>query len=149
MSSVQAEVASAIAAKLNSDDAGLGLATPATWAYRIEYSLVELEQLRVTAIPGGMEWTRDTRAQSRNSLQISIVLQQRLGSPGDERGDIDRIVEMVEQIADYLLANYSPVPGVVLQSVETVPIPDEEHLVNQRVATCLVGATYRTMRAPL
>jgi hypothetical protein len=146
MSSIQAQLAQAVTDQLNSAEAGLDLANPAIFAWQKVWTQAELATMRLTVLPGGMSWARETREAYRNGLQVTVMIQKRLGLPENETEDIDAVVQVVEKIADHLAANYQPIPGCMLETVETVPIPDEEQLVNQRTITCLVGVTYRAMR---
>lgn len=114
----------------------------------------DLQSLRVTVVPLGPTIEGDSRSTSRVELPVQIGVQKRLD--GDANTDIDPLVLLAEEIADYWLPASGDRPILVFGAGDAhaaycVSLTHDfvaavEHLDSMRVLTCVMTATFRKVR---
>lgn len=139
------DIANGVVGELNSPTSPIaGLAT-AERAYSPVFDLHDMKDLHVTVVPRGLEMSAASRSLTQSEVQIDIGVQEKLDSK--EQSEIDGLMVLVEQIADYLRGRrLGAVPEVVWLKTENNPIFAQEHMGELRQFTSVLTATYRVMR---
>ena len=142
------DIADAVAAELNA-------AEPGTFSEDVDaqrrvlpkFELADLKDLKVSVVPKGIEIENATRDARRCDISVDIGIQQKVGKDVD--AEVERLCELVEQIADYLAArglSASGMSGVALVSIANDPVYSTEHLADDLVFTSVLTVTYRTLK---
>jgi len=142
------DIADAVAAELNAAEAGT-FAEDFTAQRRVlpKFELADLADLKISVVPKGVEIERATREARRCDISVDIGIQQKVGKDVD--AEVERLCELVEQIADYLAGRgllASGMSGVAFLSVANEPIYSTEHLADDLVFTSVLTVTYRTLK---
>lgn len=145
--SVIVQVADAVTASLNA-----GTFSQEFTAQRLHqpsFDLAELATLHVSVVPRSQTITNAARQSSYFDCAIDVGIQQRLQptEPSHEQGQIDALLDLVQEIADHLrhkrLDDY---PDAAWLSIEHDPVVASEHLDQNRQFTSVLTATYRVKR---
>ena len=142
--SVTIDVADAVVMELAGAPAGT-FNQPFTPQRRVlpQFELSELKDLKVTVVPRSVENSPAARGLTLKDVQIGIGVQKRLGK--ELESDIEPLVALVEQIADYLRRRpLGSIPAVWVRTAND-PIYAAEHLAEDRVFTSVLTVSYRLM----
>jgi len=142
------DIADAVAAELNA-------ASPGTFSEEFDaqrlilpkFELAELADLKASVVPKGIEFENASRDARRCDISVDIGIQQKIGKDIDT--EVERLSELVEQIADYLAGRgllASEMSGVRFLSIANEPIYSTEHLADDLVFTSVLTVTYRTLK---
>ena len=96
--SLLADTAEAVACALNGHRFGQALV--ATRGYRPEFQLREMDQLRVTVVPGNMEEGRFDRQYMEFSPRADVAVQKKVDI--GNVAEIDALMDLVQEFADFL-----------------------------------------------
>lgn len=117
----------------------------ATRGYLPRFELGDLETLRVTVVPKGLEIVRASRDARQHDYQLDVAVQKKLGAT--DAAEIDPLMDLVEEVADYFdgrALDTDPVARCL--TVENVPIYAPEHMHEHRVFTSVLTLSFRTWR---
>ena len=137
------ELADAIVAELRAEP----LTLDAVRAYRPEFELAELQTLRVSVVPRGIEITSANRNINRHDISIDVGVQQKVDA--EDSAALDGLMKLVERIADQLRIkrlNLSGGGGAVWVKTANDPIYSPEHLQTKNVFTSILTFTFCVMR---
>ncbi len=115
--------------------------------YQPQFDLADLETLRVSVVPRSLSISGSSRRQSQYDALIDIGIQKRLIADGDEKAQVDALLDLVEEIADHLrFERLATMPEAVWVGLAHEPVIAAEHLEQHRQFTSLLTATYRVLR---
>jgi len=147
-----ADLADAVVAALNGETFSQSFTAART--YLPVSTQQSLQTLRVTVVPLGPTIEGDSRAAARVELPVQIGVQKKLD--GDANADIDPLVLLAEEIADYWLPNSGDRPIIAFGaggahaaycvSLNHDFVAAVEHLDSMRVLTCVMTVTFRKVR---
>lgn len=138
--------ADAVAAEINGAAPGtFGLAVTAKRDYLPDFDLADLKELRVSVVPAGRVDASLARNTAQRDLSIHVGVQQRVSL--DEPGDLDALMELVEQIADFFRhRRLSAMPTAAWIKTEYLPVYSQEHLQQKQVFTSVLTLTFRVVQ---
>ena len=158
--SLPIDVANAIAAEINAQSQlsnnVLGAVFTAVRAYRPQFDLVALKELRVSVVPRSIVIEMLDRRSNQNDVSVDVAVQQKVDP--DDTQSIDALMVLVQKIADYLrLKRLTLVDGTsgatsgggasgVWIKTENVPIYSPEQLETKQVFTSVLTFTYRVVK---
>ena len=139
-------VADAVVAELNSAPAGtFAQAFAAARHYRPQFDLAELKTLRVSVVPKGIAITGLMRSANQHDVSIDVAVQKKV-NPTDS-AELDGLMTLVEQIADYFrLRRLTALPTALWTKTENVPVYAPEHLEQKQVFTSVLTFTFRVVK---
>ena len=142
------DIADAVAAELSAAEPGT-FAEEFTAQRRVlpKFELADLADLKVSVVPKGIEIENASREARRCDISVDIGVQQKVGKDVD--AEVERLCELVEQIADYLAGRgllASGMSGVAFLSIANEPVYSTEHLADDLVFTSVLTVTYRTLK---
>ena len=140
--SIIADTADAVVAALNGHQ--FSQAFTAVRAYRPEYDLREMADLRVTVVPKAVEMTTAGRGIAQSDIQIDLAVQKKLSSC--DNSEIDTLMGLVQEIAEFVRAT-GRFGDAVWVRAENAPIYSQEHLGEMRLFTSVLTVTLRVMTA--
>jgi hypothetical protein len=140
--SIIADIADAVVAALNGHQ--FSQEFTAMRAYRPEYDLRELADLRVTVVPKSVEMTTAGRGLAQSDIQIDLAVQRKLSS-GDN-AEIDALMGLVQEVAEFIRST-GRFGDAVWVKTENSPIYAPEHLGEMRLFTSVLTVTLRVMTA--
>lgn len=145
MSTITA-IADAVVARLNAGS--FSQSFTAERHYQPVFDLADLETLRVSVVPRSLAIVGASRRQSQFDAQIDIGIQKRLTpDPTDDQSEIDALLDLTEEITDYLRFERLPeAPEAVWVGVTQEPVVAAEHLEQHRQFTTILTLTYRVLR---
>ncbi|MBX3356434.1 MAG: hypothetical protein KF724_12130 [Phycisphaeraceae bacterium] len=143
------DIADAVAARLNAGT--FSMPFTAVRRYQPVYALDELATLRVSVVPRSLAIVGASRQTSQVDAQIDIGVQKRLSSspasPASDEAEIDALLGLVEEIADWMrFARLPTTPEAVWVGVAQEPVVAGEHLEQHRQFTSILTVTYRMLR---
>ena len=141
------DIAEAVAAELNAAEPGT-FSQDFTARRKVipAYKLEELNGLKVSVVPRGVEITSSTRAGSQYDFALDIGIQKRIGRDVDT--DVQALIVLVDEIADFLQRRpLAAAPFVKWLRCFNDPIYVPEHLTEQRTFTSVLTLTYRAVTA--
>jgi hypothetical protein len=143
--SIIPDIADAVVTALNGHQFSETFA--AVRAYRPEYDLRELADLRVTVVPKSIEMTTAGRGLAQSDIQIDLAVQKKLSanSSGDN-AEIDALMGLVQEIAEFIRST-GRFSDAVWGKTENSPIYAPEHLGEMRLFTSVLTLTLRTIVA--
>jgi len=112
-----------------------------------KFELADLKDLKVSVVPKGIEIENASREARRCDISVDIGVQQKVGKDVD--AEVERLCELVEQIADYLAArglSAAGMSGVAFVALANDPIYSTEHLADDLVFTSVLTVTYRALK---
>lgn len=150
MSTITA-IADAVVARLNAGSGGYSMPFTAVRRYQPVFDLEDLATLRVSVVPRSLAIVGASRQTSQFDAQIDIGVQKRLSpapaSPASDETEIDALLGLVEEIADWLrFARLPTTPEAVWVGVAQEPVVAGEHLEQHRQFTSILTVTYRVLR---
>ena len=142
------DIADAVGVELNAAEPG-AFAEEFTAQRRVlpKFELADLEDLKVSVVPKGVEIENAARDARRCDISVDIGIQQKVGKDID--AEVERLCGLVEQIADYLAGRgllASGMSGVRFLSIANEPIYSTEHLADDLVFTSVLTVTYRALK---
>jgi hypothetical protein len=140
--SIIANIADAVVAALNGHQ--FSQSFTAVRAYRPEYDLRDMGDLRVTVVPKSTEMTTAGRGLAQSDIQIDLAVQKKL-TTGDN-AEIDALMGLVQEIAEFIRST-GRFGGAVWVKTENSPIYAPEHLGEMRLFTSVLTLTLRVMTA--
>jgi len=99
--------------------------------------------LKVVVLGTAEETSQAARDEDWTDLRIEVGIVRRIDR-GDFDADVDRLVELVEQIRDYLRDH--EIDGAVQTEIAVAPLYDHERLLTKALFAAVVVATYRVSR---
>jgi hypothetical protein len=140
--SIIADIADAVVAELNGHE--FSQEFTALRAYRPEYDLREMGDLRVTVVPKAVEMTTAGRGIAQSDIQIDLAVQKKLSAC--DNAEIDTLMGLVQEIAEFIRST-GRFGGAVWVKTENSPIYAPEHLGEMRLFTSVLTVTLRVMTA--
>jgi hypothetical protein len=107
-----------------------------------KFDLKELKTLKVVVVPRGrvLSVADRSRAQQDYAIDIGVLLK----LSGTTPGQVDPMISLVEEIADFFRAKrLSDYPAAAWLKTEHNPLYDLEHLDQLRQFTSVMSVTYR------
>ncbi len=145
MASSMVSLCEAIVAALNDPAAGLNLPVPAVLAYLPQYSLSDLDTMRVTVSPSTADIEGVSRSGNEYSLSVDVGVQKHLAS-GDN-AEIATLMELGERIEGVLrLKRLGGYQAAVWSKSANSPVYAVEHLQSDKVFTSVWTFTFRIIR---
>jgi len=135
-------IAEAVVAALNGHQ--FSQSFTAVRAYRPEFDLRELADLRVTVVPKSVEMTTAGRGLAQSDIQLDLAVQRKLSS-GDN-AEIDALMGLVQEIAEFIRCT-GRFGDAMWVKTENSPIYAPEHLGEMRLFTSVLTVTLRVMTA--
>lgn len=108
--------------------------------YQPEYTLAELENLKVDVVPLSAQRELGSRTHLSRDEEIAIGIQKRTGG---ETAAIDALVYLTEEIADYCLTLTLASGQATCIGVRIDPLFAEGNLRESRVFTSVIVCTFR------
>ena len=143
------DIADAVTAELNGEDADFSQAFEAQRKVRPSFELTDLADLRVTVVPKGFEASVASRSLSQYDVQVDIGIQKKLSAGADEDTEVATMCGLVEEIADFLKGRRVEGEGwsaAWARPAVNDPVYSTEHLAEKRVFTSVLTLTYRVMK---
>jgi hypothetical protein len=114
--------------------------------YQPAFTLEELADLRVSVVPRTTAITAASRDSSVFECVIDVGVQKKLSAEGAE-GEIDALLDLVEEITDHLRQKrLSDAPEAAWAGIAHEPVVSSESLEQHRVFTSVLSVTYRVRR---
>jgi hypothetical protein len=116
-------------------------------AYRPEFDLVDLKNLRVSVVPKAIEITSLGRRANQHDVGVDVAVQQKVDLA--DTATLDGLMLLVQQIADFLrLRRIDLADGASAMWVKTenTPIYSPDHLETKQVFTSVLTFTFRVVR---
>jgi hypothetical protein len=137
-------IADAVAAHINAGSFSRPVA--AVRMHQPAFTLEELAQLRVTVVPRSTAITAASRDSSVFECAVDVGVQKKLHAEGAD-GEIDALLDLVEEVADHLRLQRLPgAPDAAWVGIAHEPVVSGESLEQHRVFTSVLSVTYRTGR---
>lgn len=134
-------IADAVAAHLNAGTFSQPIS--AQRIYQPAFTLEELKDLRVSVVPRSTGITTATRDSSTFECAVDVGVQKKIG----EEGEIDGLLDLVEEIADHLRLKRLPdAPDAAWVAISHDPVVSAEALNEHRAFTSVLTVTYRVRR---
>ena len=112
--------------------------------YRPDFDLKDMNDLHVTVVPQGIEMSTLGRNVVQDDVQIDMAVQKRLSAPENEEAELDALMALVREVADFIRAT-GQFDGGVWTNTENVPIYSQEHLAELRQFTSVLTLTFRVI----
>jgi len=146
MGALLIDIADAVVAELNSAAAGTFAQTfIAARHYRPQFDLADLKTLRVSVVPKSLAITGLMRSANQHDVSIDVAVQKKV-NPTDS-AELDGLMTLVEQIADYFrLRRLTALPGALWTKTDNVPVYAPDHLEQKQVFTSVLTFTFRVVR---
>ncbi len=139
-----ASIADAVAAHINAGTFSQPIT--AERMYQPAFTLEDLKDLRVSVVPRTTAISAASRDSSIFECVIDVGVQQKLPA-GDEEIEIDRLLDLVEEIADHLRLRRLPdAPEAAWAGITHEPVVSSESLEQHRVFTSVLSVMYRVRR---
>ena len=140
------DIADAVVAELN----GHSFSQPvvAERLYRVAFELPDMKTLHVSVVPKGVEMQGASRTLVQHDYQIDVGVQKKLpASPAGDNAEIDALMALVEEIADFFRQRrLQAMPNVIWVQTQNLPIYSPEHLEQLRQFTSVLTLTFRVLR---
>lgn len=141
MSSQIARMCDAVVDKLNA--ATLSQPFVAERHYQPQRELEEMDQLRVTVVPRGVNLQTQDRANLRTDVDIDIAVQKRVS---EALADVESLVQLIEEIIAELWSEpFIEPPKARVVVIRNEPLYAPDHLRELRQFTSVITATYRIL----
>ena len=109
-----------------------------------DFELADLQDLRVTVVPRGVEITGSSRTMSQHDVQIDVGVQKKLGTDLDT--EVAELVGLVEEISNYLKRrSLAAAPQACWVKTANEPVYAPDHLADKRLFTSVLTLTYRLL----
>jgi hypothetical protein len=139
MSATIIDIADAVVTRLNAQT--FGQEFTATRSMLPRFDLKDLDVLRVTVVPAGLQEERNSRESKRRDYEIHVGIQKRIDDTSD--ANIAAMVELVEEIADDLDGLTFATPRATCIGAETVVLYDPAILDQRRAFMSVLSLTWR------
>lgn len=114
-------------------------------AYRPQYELAELKDLRVTVVPAGVEETSAARTITQRDVSIDVGVQKKLTVADAE--ELDPLMALVEELQSFFrrrrLSGYRE---AICVKTANEPLYSVEHLDEFRQFTSVIRLTFRVLQ---
>ena len=141
--SVILDIADAVVASLNAGS--FALEFEAARKYQPVFELQEMHSLHVSVVPKSLAITTASRDSGYFDCAIDIGVQKKVDT--EQSGDIDALVNLVEQIADHLrMKRLDGLPEAAWLSIANEPVFAPDHMDQIRQFTSVLTVTYRVRR---
>ena len=140
------DIADAVVAELNGGT--FSEAFTAERHYKPVFDLPEMKTLHVTVVPKGVDISAATRGLLRHDYQIDVAVQKKLlaGAGAGEATEIDGLMGLVEEIADFFKGRSLDSVSAVWVATENAPVYSPEHISELRQFTSVLTLTFRVLR---
>ena len=140
-----ADIAGAVVTALNGHT--FSQTFTAARAYLPVFDLKDMEDLRVTVVPRGVEMSTAGRGLAASDVQIDVAVQKKLSADtGGDNAEIDALMGLVQEIAEFIRSTGRFGDGSWVRT-ENVPIYSPEHLGELRQFTSVLTLTLKVMTA--
>ncbi len=147
MSSVLVTIAEAVKDSLNAaPDGTFSQSFTATRAYDPLWELEDLGTLRVTVTPASYDSTAADRARNQDELTVHVAIQKHLGDDAQANTVPDALMDLVQEIADYL-DRTAQGDAQWLRTQVLTPY-SVAHWRQKNAFTAVLAVTYRLTRTP-
>ena len=110
-----------------------------------DYELADLKDLRVTAVPRGVEITGSSRSLCQHDVQIDIGVQKKISADTDTQ--VAELLGVVDEIAEFLQRRrLAAVPSAAWVKTANEPVYAPDHLAEKRLFTSVLPVTYRLLK---
>ena len=109
-----------------------------------EFDLADMQDLHVTVVPRQVESAVLDRGSDSHDVKVDVAVQRKVASVANE--EIDPLMALVREIADYLNRRPLPSVGAIWRKTENAPVYSPEHLREMRQFTSVLTVTYRVVR---
>ncbi|MCY2923843.1 MAG: hypothetical protein NT031_00105 [Planctomycetota bacterium] len=140
-----ADITRAIVDALNGAPQPFDQAFTAVRSYRPQFDLEDMTALHVTVVPRTREGGTPSRGTAQDRIVIDVAVQKRLDEKIGDEEQIDALVGLTEQIADFL-ATAGPYAGARWIEDENAPVYSREHLTSLHQFTTVVSVSLLHMR---
>lgn len=146
MASIQTQIADAVVTALNA--ATLGETFTAVRTFAPEFTIPELDTLRVSVVPTSIAERITSRSQDEADVVVGVLVQQRVTSETTAGIDQDRVAELVElcEKIDELFRHKDLSDLASWSGTEYTTIYDPKHLKDHLVFSSLVTFTFTFWR---
>jgi len=142
MGATTVDIAEAVKEALNGGS--FSQAFGAVRAYRPEYDLEGLKDLRVTVVPKALEVAPVSRGSANHNVDVDVAVQKRTGM---DTSAVDALMALVEEIADYFRQKRLPDhETAVWVGATNEPVYSPEHLREHGVFTSVLTLSFRVVR---
>ncbi len=140
------DIADAVVAELNGHT--FSQAFTAVRLYRPVFELADMKTLHVSVVLKGVEMQGASRSVVQHDYQIDVGVQKKLPtSPSGDAAEIDALMALVEEIADFFRQRrLQEMPNVIWVRTENQPVYSLEHLEQLRQFTSVLTLTFRVLR---
>ena len=139
-----AAIADAVAAHVNAGT--FSQPVNAVRMYQPAFTLEDLADLRVSVVPRTVGIAAASRDSSTFECVVDVGVQKKLPAEG-EQGEIDALLDLVEEITDHLRLKRLPdAPEAAWTGIAHEPVVSSESLEQRRVFTSVLSVTYRIRR---
>ncbi|HMN39622.1 MAG TPA: hypothetical protein PKE29_02180 [Phycisphaerales bacterium] len=139
-----AAIADAVAAHINAGT--FSQPVNAARMYQPAFTLEDLAELRVSVVPRTVGISAASRDSSVFECVIDVGVQKKLPADGAD-GEIDALLDLVEEITDHLRLKRLPdAPEAAWAGIAHEPVVSSESLEQHRVFTSVLSVTYRVRR---
>ena len=114
-------------------------------AYRPAYELTGMDSLHVTVMPRAAACSLIDRTTLAYTFKVDIAVQQKLPSDSPDNL-VEQLLDLLEQISEYLAGGVLSAGDATWQAVENEPIYIPEHAENLRQFTGVLTVTYRMIQ---
>ncbi len=114
-------------------------------SYQPLVELKNLDGVLVTIVPKAIERQRASRAAVQHEYQLDVAVQKKVGA-GSDLAELDELMALVEEIADYLTGLDLAECAARFINLGNSVIFAPDHLREKGVFTSLLTVTYRAMR---
>ena len=135
-----AVIAQAVVGALNRAPQPCAEAFTAVRSYRPHFDLEDMTTLHVTVAPQTRDGSTPSRGTAQDKIVIDVAVQKRLDETTSDDIQIDALVGLAEQIADFL-ATAGPYAGARWLTDENAPVCSREHLKELHQFTTVVSIT--------
>ena len=137
------DIADAVVTELNGGT--FSQAFTAERHYKPVFELPEMKTLHVTVVPKGIETRLATRGLLQHDYQIDVAVQKKLSAGAADNAEIDALMGLVEEIADFFKGRNLDSAGAVWVATENTPVYSPEHLSELRQFTSVLTLTFRVL----
>lgn len=139
-----AAIADAVAAHVNAGT--FSQPVNAVRMYQPAFTLEDLADLRVSVVPRTVGIAAASRDSSTFECVVDVGVQKKLPAEG-EQGEIDALLDLVEEITDHLRLKRLPdAPEAAWTGIAHEPVVSSESLEQHRLFTSVLSVTYRIRR---
>jgi len=114
--------------------------------YKPVFDLPEMKTLHMTVVPKGVAAAPASRGLLQHDYQIDVAAQKKLSSGAADNAEIDALMGLVEEIADFFKQRNLDSVSAVWVATENAPVYSPEHISELRQFTSVLTLTFRVLR---